>query len=362
MQLSDFDYTLPPERIAQQPAEPRDHSRLLHLDRQSGEISHHHFYDLPQFLRSGDVLVLNDTKVLPVRLFGKKPTGGKVEILLTKKISGAGQREMWEALTKPGLKLGQTTLVSNEHISLEITCQKINEFTREVEVFAPRGDVLEALYHLGEMPTPPYIKRFVGDPDRYQTVFAHNPGSAAAPTAGLHFTPALLQNITQQGIEIVYVTLSVGLGTFLHVTTPDITKHHMHSEEFVIPTSTAQIVNSALQEKRRVIAVGTTSLRSLEAGAIEDASYPKGWRLEPQQRETELFLYPPYEYRIVSGLVTNFHLPKSTLLMLVSALISAPQTPHTFTTLSESFLGKAYQEAIAREYRFFSFGDAMIIE
>ncbi len=362
MQLSDFDYTLPPEKIAQVPAEPRDHSRLLRLDRTAETITHHHFYDLPKFLRKGDVLVLNDTKVLPVRLFGKKTTGGKVEILLTKKLSGTGQTETWEALTRPGLKIGQTVEVRNSQAGLVITCQELTEFTRQVAVQAQSGDVLNALYHLGEMPTPPYIKNFVGDPNRYQTIFAKNPGSAAAPTAGLHFTPQLLQALREQGVQIASVTLNVGLGTFLHVTTPDITKHHMHSEKFSVSPQAAELVNTALREKRRIIAVGTTSLRTLEASAIEDSSYPNGWRLHPQSTETELFLYPPYEYKIVSGLITNFHLPKSTLLMLVSALTSSPQTRHEFETFSTNILGKAYQQAIDNDYRFFSFGDAMLIE
>ena len=361
MLLRDFDYTLPPERIAQQPAEPRDHSRLLHLDRATHTLAHRHFYDLPQLLQTGDVLVVNNTKVLPVRLFGQKPTGGQVEVLLTKKYQGAGQVETWEALTKPGLKPGQKVLVHNDQAELTITCQEITGYTRTVEVKASQGDVLQALYHLGEMPTPPYIKKFVGDPERYQTIFATQPGSAAAPTAGLHFTPELMGSLRQQGVEIVEVTLDVGLGTFLHVTTDDLTQHHMHSERFTVTDASAQKINAALEENRRVVAVGTTSLRTLEAAAVENKKYPKGWSVHPQTTSTELFVYPPYQFRIVDALITNFHLPKSTLLMLVSAFTSAPQTNEAFTTFAESWLGHAYQTAIDEKYRFFSFGDAMFI-
>lgn len=362
MQLSDFDYTLPPERVAQTPVEPRDHSRLLHLDRASGRVAHRHFYDLPELLHTGDVLVINDTKVLPVRLFGEKPTGGKVEVLLTKKLAGAGAQETWEALTKPGLKPGQVVQIHNEQAQLFITCQTIDDYTRTVAVTAPQGDVLNALYHLGEMPTPPYIKQFVGDPERYQTIFATHPGSAAAPTAGLHFTPELLQQLEDKEVTLVRITLDVGLGTFLHVTTEDITKHHMHAERFTITSEAAETINQALACDRRVVAVGTTSLRSLESAAVEHKSYPNGWAVRPQTTETELFVYPPYQFNIADALITNFHLPKSTLLMLISAFTSAPQTNTEFTTFKKSWLGQAYQTAITQQYRFFSFGDAMLIE
>lgn len=362
MELRDFDYTLPPERIAQTPAAKRDHSRLLHLNRQTQTIDHHHFYDLPTFLQPGDVLVINDTKVLPVRLLGAKPTGGQVEVLLTKKFSGAGPVEIWEALTKPGLKPGQTVQIRNDHASLTVTCLNSQDYTRTVEVKTPQSDVLHALYHLGEMPTPPYIKQFVGDPQRYQTIFATQPGSAAAPTAGLHFTPELMATLKNQGVKVVRITLDVGLGTFLHVTTPDITKHRMHSERFSISPSSADQINQALEEKRRVVAVGTTSLRSLESSVIENKNYPKGWSVQAQTTPTELFVYPPYHFKVADALITNFHLPKSTLLMLVSAFMCAPQSNETFTSFKTSFLGRAYQAAIELDYRFFSFGDAMLIE
>lgn len=367
MQLSAFDYTLPPDRIAQQPEPQRDHSRLLHLKRgggiSGGSLAHRHFYDLPSLLHRGDVLVINDTKVLPVRLHGHKETGGQAEILLTKRLAGIGQVETWEALTKPGLKPGQSVKVGEgTEFELKITCLEAQDYTRTVEVATQAADVLQSLYHLGEMPTPPYIKAFVGDPERYQTIFATNPGSAAAPTAGLHFTPALMSSLEQKGVKVVRITLDVGLGTFLHVTTPDISQHKMHSERFTISPESAEIINQALQENRRVIAVGTTSLRSLEAAAVEQNSYSNGWSIQAQTSETELFVYPPYRFKIASALITNFHLPKSTLLMLISAFTSAPQTSENFTTFKESWLGQAYQEAIDQNYRFFSFGDAMLIE
>lgn len=404
MKLSAFDYTLPPDRIAQQPMSARDHSRLLHLKRDkgmaegktegmtkgtvgseslavgseslagsAGSVMHRRFYDLPDLLHSGDVLVINDTKVLPVRLHGHKTTGGQAEILLTKRLAGVGQVETWEALTKPGLKPGQTVIVRDHtagevstvkdtKFELTITCLEAQDYTRKVEVSTKADDVLQSLYHLGEMPTPPYIKEFVGDPKRYQTIFATNPGSAAAPTAGLHFTPELMSTLEEKGIIIVRLTLDVGLGTFLHVTTPEISQHKMHSERFTISQSSADTINLTLKENRRVIAVGTTSLRSLEASAIEQNNYPNGWSVQAQTSETELFVYPPYRFKIASALITNFHLPKSTLLMLISAFTSAPQTNETFATFKESWLGQAYQIAIDQEYRFFSFGDAMFIE
>lgn len=389
--LAAFDYHLPEEKIAQQPVEPRDHSRLLRLNRQQQTLTDHHFYDLPTLLETGDLLVINNTRVLPVRLFGQKTTGAKAEILLTKKISARStQVETWEALTKPGLKPGQQVLVfasnSNQPSShqptssqpvLKITCLENQGYSRivEVEVIVTttqqtnlnrkknaETSVLSTLAQVGQIPTPPYIKEFVGDPERYQTVFASQPGSAAAPTAGLHFTPELLAKLKNRGISLAEITLDVGLGTFLHVTTTNIADHHMHSERFTVTQNAADQINQALQAKRRVIAVGTTSLRTLEAAAVENKSYPKGWSIQAQNSQTDLFLYPPYKFKIVDALITNYHLPKSTLLMLVSAFTSHPQSTELFTNFSSNLLGKAYQQAIINDYRFFSFGDAMLIE
>lgn len=337
MYLQQFDYTLPPDRIAQEPVVPRDHSRLMVLDRQKLTVSDRHFYDLPSFLQAGDVLVLNNTKVIPVRLHGHKTTGGQVEILLTKKTKDSlsnPSREFWEALTKPGLKVGQVVQITDQtdpNKQLILTCQQDLGYTRQLEVES-RGfpDILTALHHLGETPTPPYIKQFEGDPQKYQTVFARHEGSAAAPTAGLHFTPTLLAQLQAKGVVIAPVTLHVGLGTFLHVTTEQIENHHMHREWFEIPPDTAQVITTAKQAGQRVIAVGTTSLRTLEAAAKEQKDYSKSRVLQPQRGETDLFIYPSYQFRLVDALITNYHLPKSTLLMLVSAFTCAPQSQALF--------------------------------
>lgn len=354
MKTSDFSYHLPEERIAQTPAEPRDHSRLLQVDRQSGKLSHHFFYDLPNLLRTGDVLVLNNTKVMPVRLFGQKETGGKIEVLLTKRYGQDPHGETWQALTKPGLKVGQKVIIQNDRFRLEIIGEIDEGYTRKVRTSLSGIELLSALDQLGELPTPPYIESFVGDPERYQTIFAKEAGSAAAPTAGLHFTPGLLERLREHGIDTVEVTLHVGLGTFLPVKVDDVTAHHMHTEQYEILPEAAEKINQAKQSGQRVIAVGTTSMRTLESAA-------EGKLVQAGRADTALFVYPPYPFQICDGLITNFHLPQSTLLMLVSAFTSAPQTDQSFTTFDTSLLGQAYAEAIQENYRFYSFGDAMLI-
>lgn len=375
MQLQQFDYTLPPENIAQQPVTPRDHSRLLYLRRQDHSRQHLHFYDLPTLLKPGDVLVINDTKVIPVRLLGHKNTGGKIEVLLTKKIEHvSNQLQTWEALTHPGMKTGQKAVFSNNQTRLEIECLQDEGYVKTVQVTTPDNSILEALTDLGTLPTPPYIKKFVGDPQRYQTVFANKNGSAAAPTAGLHFTPELMEKIKNLGVQVVPVTLHVGYGTFSPVREKDITKHQMHSEWFEVSAEAASSINQAKQAGHRVVAVGTTSLRTLESAAQpasstsfsssknEQEKYTKNAKVMAQSRETDLFVYPPHQFQIVDALITNFHLPESTLLMLVSAFATYPQTEEKFTDFATSWLGQSYQEAIEKNYRLFSFGDAMFIE
>jgi S-adenosylmethionine:tRNA ribosyltransferase-isomerase len=355
MKREQFSYVLPDERIAQTPVEPRDHSRLLAFDRQTGQTKDHHFYDLPDLLRAGDVLIRNVTKVLPVRLFGAKTTGGKAEILLVKRLEQHGSHEIWTALSRPGLKENQVVEVG----PITITCLEKDGFARKVRVTPGGEPLIAALNKHGELPTPPYIEKFAGDPNRYQTIYAQTAGSAAAPTAGLHFTPELIDRLQGAGVIIADVTLHVGLGTFLPVKEDDVAKHHMHSEWYSISPETAKVINRAQTEKRRIIAVGTTSMRALEAAGRE-LKFPM-LPFTKIEQDTNIFITPPYKFKVCSGLITNFHLPESTLLMLVSAFTTEPQSRETFTTFGESNLGKAYSEAIEKEYRFFSFGDAMLI-
>lgn len=338
MLVSDFDYYLPEELIAQEPIEPRDQSRLLVLDRKNGEIEHSRFYNLPQYLQPGDTLVFNDTRVIPARLFGVKPdTGAKVEVFLLNRTT----KDEWEVLVKPGKKAKPGTILTfGETLSCEVL--QGTDFGGRVIRFKYQGIFEEILDALGETPLPPYIKAQLADKERYQTVYARERGSAAAPTAGLHFTRKLMEEIGGMGINLAFVTLHVGLGTFRPVAVEDITTHVMHREYYSVPEETAAIVNKTLTSGNRVIAVGTTAVRTLEtAGASGRLESKSGW--------TEIFMYPGYEFKIVKGLITNFHLPKSTLLMLVSALSSRE---HIFN---------AYEEAVSKRYRFFSFGDAMFI-
>lgn len=339
MKTSDFFYQLPPELIAQTPAEPRDSSRLLVYNRATHQVFHQHFCDITQFLRKGDVLVLNNTKVLPARLHGcKKHTGGKVEFLLLKRLDLC----RWEVILKPGriAKVGAEFVFSDK---LSAQVESIGEDGSRTVKFSFDGVFEEVLAQVGEMPLPPYIHQKLQDNTRYNTVYSKVDGSAAAPTAGLHFTPQLLQKVKDMGVEVVEVLLHVGLGTFRPVKTEDLTNHHMHSEYFQVTQAAADAINLAKAQGRRVICVGTTSVRTLESAANADGT------LSACSGNTEIFIYPPYQFKVVDGLITNFHLPESTLIMLVSALCSREEI---------LFL---YQTAVERKYRFFSFGDAMLV-
>lgn len=340
MKKSDFDFELPEELIAQTPIQQRDHSRLMHLDKQTGEISHEHFYDLPKFLKKGDCLVLNDSRVLPARLIGCRSTGGSVELVLLRDL-GEGR---WECLSRPGRKTKPGTELRFGGGELNATVESVAEGGNRIVKFHYEGIFLEVLERLGKMPLPPYIKEELQDAERYQTVYSREIGSAAAPTAGLHFTKELLAQIEAMGVNICYVTLHVGLGTFRPVKEDEIENHEMHSEFCVIPERTARIVTETKKAGGRVIAVGTTSCRSLESFADVDGSLPvsSGW--------TNIFIYPGYQFKCIDALITNFHLPESTLIMLVSALAGREHVLN------------AYKCAVEEKYRFFSFGDAMMIE
>lgn len=340
VKTSDFNYDLPQELIAQTPLERRDGSRLMTLNRETGEISHRHFFDLPEFLKPGDTLVLNDSRVLPARLYGKRnPTGGAVELLLLKE----GSDGSWECLARPGRKLKPGEEVSFGDGELTATIlEDLGEGKKRVQ-FHFEGIFLEVLERLGKMPLPPYIKEELQNGERYQTVYSKVVGSAAAPTAGLHFTPELLERIKGMGVNIAYVTLHVGLGTFRPVAVEDVQSHHMHSEFCMISAETAEILNNTKKNGGRIVCVGTTSCRTLESFAHEDGTFQEssGW--------TEIFIYPGYRFKAMDALVTNFHLPESTLLMLVSAFAG------------KDHVMAAYEEAVKEKYRFFSFGDAMFI-
>ncbi len=339
MKKSDFYFELPEELIAQTPLERRDASRLLHLDKETGEIEHRHFYELPEYLRPGDCLVLNDTRVLPARLLGCRRSGGGVELVLLRDL-GEGR---WECLSRPGRKTKPGTELSFGDGELTATVEAVAEGGNRIVQFHYEGIFLEVLERLGKMPLPPYIKAELRDSERYQTVYSRELGSAAAPTAGLHFTPELLKQISDMGVKVCYVTLHVGLGTFRPVKEEEIEDHEMHSEFCVIPPETAEIVNETKREGGRVIAVGTTSCRTLESFAEERGE------LKPGSRWTDIFIYPGYRFKCIDALITNFHLPESTLIMLVSALAGREHILH------------AYEVAVQEGYRFFSFGDSMII-
>ena len=339
MKKSDFYFELPEELIAQTPLERRDASRLLHLDKETGEIEHRHFYELPEFLRAGDCLVLNDTRVLPARLLGCRRSGGGVELVLLRDL-GEGR---WECLSRPGRKTKPGTELSFGDGELTATVEAVAEGGNRIVRFHYEGIFLEVLERLGKMPLPPYIKAELRDAERYQTVYSRELGSAAAPTAGLHFTPELLRQIEEMGVRVCYVTLHVGLGTFRPVKEEEIEDHEMHSEFCVIPPETAEAVNRTKREGGRVIAVGTTSCRTLESFAEENGE------LKPGSRWTDIFIYPGYRFKCIDALITNFHLPESTLIMLVSALAGREHILH------------AYEVAVRERYRFFSFGDSMLI-
>lgn len=341
MKTDDFDFELPEELIAQTPIEHRDESRMLVLDKKTGNIEHKHFSDIIDYLEKGDTLVLNDTKVMPARLYGvKEDTDAHVEVLMLKDLGDNN----WECLTKPAKRIKEGTVISFGEGLLKAKCTEIKEEGIRVFKLIYNGILYEILDKLGEMPLPPYIHEKLEDKDRYQTVYAKVVGSAAAPTAGLHFTKELLKKIEEKGINIEYITLHVGLGTFRPVNVEDVTKHKMHSEFYQMSKETAEVLNKAKQEGRRIISVGTTSTRTLETimnlyGEFRECS---GW--------TDIFIYPGYEFKAINALITNFHLPKSTLVMLVSALAS------------KEYIMKAYNEAIKERYRFFSFGDSMFIK
>ena len=340
MKKSDFDFYLPEELIAQTPLEKRDGSRLLVLDKESGAMEHRHFYDLPEYLRAGDCLVLNNSRVLPARLIGTRPGGGAVELVLLRDL-GEGR---WECLSRPGRKTKPGTELFFGGGELKATVEAVAEGGNRIVKFDYRGIFLEVLERLGKMPLPPYIKEELQDPERYQTVYSRELGSAAAPTAGLHFTNELLEKIQAMGVKVCYVTLHVGLGTFRPVKEDEIENHEMHSEFCIIPEDTARTVTETKQKGGRIVAVGTTSCRTLESFAKDDGTLEacSGW--------TDIFIYPGYSFKCIDALVTNFHLPESTLIMLVSALAG------------REHILNAYKTAVEEKYRFFSFGDAMFIK
>lgn len=384
--INDIDYHLPAELIAQSPAEPRDSSRLLVLDRNSREVSHHHFSDLEKILQPGDVIVRNNTKVIPARLFGRKHSGGDIEILLVKPVFS--DHNHWQVISKPGLKEGQEVIYPDSNLSL--ICRETTGMTRVVEFSLSGEDFWQEVDRLGKMPLPPYIHSNQSEQQlrqKYQTTFAQNLGSVAAPTAGLHFTKQLDQELRAKGVEIIELTLHVGLGTFLPVKETDITKHQMHGEWYQITAESVAQLRRAKSENKRIIAVGTTSARTLESVAEDILSGFSGdfqdvrhdsflsstdfvrdprFRGDDKQEndligETEIYIYPPYKFKMVDGLITNFHLPKSTLLMMISAFVSEPNTEQEFTNFKNSLAGVAYTAAIDNQYRFYSFGDAMLI-
>ena len=340
IKTSDFYYDLPPELIAQTPLQQRDSSRLLTLHKETGETEHHHFYELPKYLRPGDCLVLNNSRVLPARLIGKRePGGGACEVML---LIDRGDK-VWECLVRPGKKLRPGTRLSFGDGKLTAEVFEVLESGNRLVRFEYEGIFLEILEQLGKMPLPPYIKAELQDSERYQTVYSKEVGSAAAPTAGLHFTKELLEEIQAMGVKVCYVTLHVGLGTFRPVKVEDVNNHEMHSEYCMISAETAETINQTKREGGRVICVGTTSCRTIESWAAEDGTLKEtaGW--------TNIFIYPGYKFKVLDCLVTNFHLPESTLIMLISALAGRD---HVLA---------AYEEAVKERYRFFSFGDAMFI-
>ena len=341
MKTSDFYYDLPKELIAQDPLEDRSASRLMHLNKETGEYEHGHFRDILKYLKPGDCLVINDTKVIPARLYGSKVgTDAAIEILLLKR----RENDIWETLVKPGKKCKVGTVISfGDGILTGEVVDIVDEGNRLIQ-FHYDGIFEEILDQLGEMPLPPYITHKLQDKNRYQTVYAKHEGSEAAPTAGLHFTKELLQQVQDAGVKIAHVTLHVGLGTFRPVKVEDVTQHHMHSEFYVVEEDQAKLINDTKAAGGRVIAVGTTSCRTLESATGEDGILKagSGW--------TEIFIYPGYRFKMIDGLITNFHLPESTLVMLVSALAG------------KEHIMAAYEEAVREKYRFFSFGDAMMIE
>jgi len=339
MKTKDFWYDLPEELIAQTPLQQRDSSRLMVLDRETGDVTHKRFYDIIEYLKPGDCLVMNDSRVLPARLLGSRPTGGAVELLLLRDLGD----KKWECLAKPGRKLQAGQQVVFGGGELTATVAEVKEDGNRIVEFHYEGIFLEVLERLGKMPLPPYIKAELTDQERYQTVYSRHTGSAAAPTAGLHFTNELLEKLREKGIKTAFVTLHVGLGTFRPVKVDNILEHHMHSELCMMNAETAAVLNETKQAGGRVICVGTTSCRTLESLVNEDGTF------EAKSKWTEIFIYPGYTFKAMDGLITNFHLPESTLVMLVSAFAGREHVLN------------AYEQAVAERYRFFSFGDAMTI-
>lgn len=341
MKKSDFYYDLPEELIAQHPAEPRNSSRMMHIDRVSGACEHGHFYDLGNYLKAGDLLILNDSRVLPARLYGEKEgTGSFVEFLL---LSQKGDKQ-WEIICRPGKKCKPGAKFTFGGGRLKAEVLEVKEDGNRIVQFACEGNFYTALEDVGQMPLPPYITEKLADKERYQTVYSRELGSAAAPTAGLHFTKEMLAALQEKGVRIAYVTLHVGLGTFRPVKEDDILQHHMHTEHFLLPAETADLINRTKAEGGRVISVGTTSCRTLESAAQRCGDV-----LHECEGDTDIFIYPGYTFRVIDGLITNFHLPESTLIMLVSAFMGYENTMN------------AYKTAVKERYRFFSFGDSMAI-
>jgi S-adenosylmethionine:tRNA ribosyltransferase-isomerase len=350
MDISKFLYYLPKERIAQKLVSPRDHSKLLYINRKNKTIKNYHFFNLIDILDKNDVLVLNKTKVFPARIYGKKETGGKVEFLLVEKI----KNNIWEVLTKPGINIGSKVFFDN----FEAKILKRNKNTSLVSFDVNEKILFKSLEKIGHTPIPPYINGYKNEQKLkkdYQTVYAKNIGSIAAPTAGFHFTEKLIKKLKEKGVQIEFVTLHVGLGTFLPIKGNDISKHKMHSEYYSLNKKTADKLNKAKENNKRIISVGTTTARVLET-----CSNKKGY-LKEASGKTDIFIYPPYKFRFIDGLITNFHLPESTLLALVSAFVSFPNTKYKFTSFKSSLIGKAYTKAIKENYRFYSFGDSSII-
>ncbi len=340
MKKQDFFYELPEERIAQEPVEPRDHSRMLVLDCRTGALEDRHFYDVLDYLREGDCLVLNDSRVLPARLYGEKiGTGAAVELLLLTPMG----KDQWEVLAGPGRRAKPGDRLRFGEGLLEAEVLEILDGGNRLVRFDYEGNFYQVIEQVGQMPLPHYIKTQLRDKERYQTVYAREPGSAAAPTAGLHFTPELLEKIREKGVEIAFVTLHVGLGTFRPVKVDNITEHHMHAEHYELSQETADILNRTRERGGRVIGVGTTSCRTLESVGLQNG------RVEPADGWTSIFIYPGYEFQLLDGLITNFHLPESTLIMLVSAFAGYTHTM------------EAYRYAVQEKYRFYSFGDAMLV-
>lgn len=347
--LSDYDYELPESLIAQMPADKRENSKMLVLDKKAETIEHKHFFDIIDYIDSDSILVLNNTKVIPARLYGTKDTGAKIEVFLLEEVNNS--KTLWSALIKPSKRVKPDTIIK---ISEELRVKAVKRLEDDGEWLVELiydGDLFDILHRVGNIPLPPYIERKLQteeikqfDIDRYQTVYAKDEGSVAAPTAGLHFTQEILNKLKAKGVEIVYVTLNVGLGTFRPVKCENIPDHKMHSETFEITQEAADKINNAKKEGKSIIAVGTTSVRTLET------AYQKFGCIKACHDHSELFIYPPYEFKVVNKLITNFHLPKSTLLMLVSALAG------------KDFIFKAYEEAIQNDYRFFSYGDCMFIK